>query len=154
MISTTTIVCGKTSRPYRREEDNEIIRWFKDNSIIADFSFRKSAGIWHYHGYPFQLSKALESPPDIELQYQESRTKGFKIHTTQASITYDDLAWTRLSDEVGVTWLHEMVPERENISYRFDEGVGWAYQKGIIMTWVDCEKPEIEKLYQKHIKRF
>jgi hypothetical protein len=73
--TTTTIVCEKTSRPYRREEDDEIIRWFKDNSIIADFCFRKSDGIWRYHGYPFQLSKALESPPDIELQYQETLTK-------------------------------------------------------------------------------
>lgn len=83
MISTTTIVCEKTSRPYRREEDDEIIRWFKDNSIIADFTFRKSEGVWRYHGYPFQLSKTLDTNPDIEIQYQESRTKDFKIKTTQ-----------------------------------------------------------------------
>jgi hypothetical protein len=154
MTTTTTIVCEKTSRLYRREENDEIIRWFKDNSVIADFCFRKSEGIWRYHGYPFQLSKALESPPDIELQYQGSLIQDFKIHTTQANLTYDNLTWTRLADEGGITWLHETVPERENISYRFDEGIGWACQRGIIMTWVDCENPKIEKLYQKHIRKF
>lgn len=152
MISTTTILCEKTSRPYRREEDDEIIRWFVGDSILSDFSFRKTEGVWRYS---FQLTtKNLDSPPDIELQYQKSRSKGFKIHTSQANISYDNLSWTRLADENGVTWLHEITPERENTSYRFDEGIGWACQKGIIMTWVDCEKPKIEKLYQKHIKRF
>ena len=81
-------------------------------------------------------------------------TQDFKIQNVQSSISFDDLAWTRLADEDGVTWLHEMASDRENTSYRFDEGIGWACQKGIIMTWIDCEKPEIEKLYQKHIKRF
>jgi hypothetical protein len=96
----------------------------------------------------------IDTNPYIEIQYQESRAKSFKLHTTQTSVSYDDLSWTRLADEAGVTWIHEMVPERENTSYRFDEGIGWACQKGIIMTWVDCEKPEIEKLYQKHIRKF
>jgi hypothetical protein len=154
MITTTTIACEKTSHSYRREEDDEIIRWFKDNSIFVDFSFRKSEGVWRYHGYPFQLSKVLEFPPDIELQYQKLHTKDFKIHTTQTSVSFDDLAWTRLADEAGVTWLHEMAPDRENTSYRFDEGIGWSCQKGIDMTWIDCEKPEIEKLYQKYIRKF
>jgi hypothetical protein len=94
MISTTTIVCEKTSRPYRREEDDEIIRWFKDNSIFADFSFRKSAGMWHYHGYPFQLSKALDTNPDIEIQYQESHPNP---QTTPVSPSFSRsiLYWSR-----------------------------------------------------------
>jgi len=73
MTTTTTIVCEETSRPYRREENNEIIRWFKDSSIMADFAFRKSEGVWRDHRCTFELSKILDNPPpNIELQYQRS----------------------------------------------------------------------------------
>ena len=65
-----TTVCEKTSRPYRREEDDEIINWFKDNSGMSDFCFRKSEGVWHdFSNFP-QESKMLSTPPSIERQYQ------------------------------------------------------------------------------------
>jgi hypothetical protein len=100
------------------------------------------------------MEQKKEMINEVVTQYQKADLKGFKIHTTQTSIAYDDLEWTRIADEDVVVWLHERVPERENTSYRFNEGIGWACQKGIVTTWVDCEKPEIEKLYQEHIRKF
>ena len=65
-----TIVCKKTSRLYRREEDDEIINWFKNNSIMSDFCFRKFEGVWHdFSNFP-QESKILNALPSIESQYQ------------------------------------------------------------------------------------
>ena len=85
---TTTIVCEKTSRPYRREEEDEIIRWFKDNSILADFCFRRSEAVWRDLRYFPQESTVLEIPPKLEIQYQET-LKSFEVLTITTRVHFD-----------------------------------------------------------------